>query len=280
MFLVDTELGRIVEDEEIKDAVCKARPYGKWLSENKISLADIDASPPSATRREYASLVQRQKTFGYTQEDLGFLMAPMAQNGDEPRGSMGTDTPLAVLSDRPQLLFNYFKQHFAQVTNPAIDPIREELVMSLKAYIGGEGNILFELPDQAQMLELPHPILSNQDLAKLRETPLGTIRTPPTLPMRDCHALLILSDRGSNEQLAPVPSLLATGAVHNHLMRNGTRMKVGIIVETGEAREVHHFCLLFGYGAGAVNPYLAFESISQMAQQGTPGLKDAETARG
>ncbi|HYQ41108.1 MAG TPA: glutamate synthase large subunit [Polyangiaceae bacterium] len=306
MFLVDTELGRIVEDEEIKDAVCKARPYGKWLRENKISLADIDASPPSATRREYASLVQRQKTFGYTQEDLGFLMAPMAQNGDEPRGSMGTDTPLAVLSDRPQLLFNYFKQHFAQVTNPAIDPIREELVMSLKAYIGGEGNILFELPDQAQMLELPHPILTNMDLAKLRETHLQQVRQPPTIPMLypveeggeglksaldeicrqasqavlDGHSLVILSDRGSNEGMAPVPSLLATGAVHHHLMRNGTRVKIGIIVEAGDAREVHHFALLLGYGAGAINPYLALETVSQMVREGTfPNLKDPEVAQ-
>ena len=183
MFLVDTELGRIVEDEEIKDQICRKKAYGKWLRENKISLSDIEASPPTASAREHTSLLQRQKVFGYTQEDLRILMAPMAGAGDEPRGSMGTDTPLAVLSDRPQLMFAYFKQHFAQVTNPAIDPIREELVMSLKAYIGGEGNILFELPDQAQMLELPHPILSNQDLAKLRETPLSTVRTPPTLPM-------------------------------------------------------------------------------------------------
>jgi len=306
MFLVDTELGRIVEDEEIKDAVCKARPYGKWLRENKISLADIDASPPSATLREYASLVQRQKTFGYTQEDLSFLMAPMAQNGDEPRGSMGTDTPLAVLSDRPQLLFNYFKQHFAQVTNPAIDPIREELVMSLKAYIGGEGNFLFELPDQAQMLELPHPILTNLELAKLRETHLQQVRMPPTIPMLypvdeggeglkaaidelcrqaslavlNGYGLVVLSDRGSNEKMAPVPSLLATGAVHHHLMRNGTRMKVGIIVEAGDAREVHHFALLLGYGAGAINPYLALETVSQMVRDGTfPTLKDPELAQ-
>ena len=304
MFLVDTELGRIVEDEEIKDQICKKKAYGKWLRENKISLDDIEASPPTATAREHTTLLQRQKVFGYTQEDLKILMAPMAGAGDEPRGSMGTDTPLAVLSDRPQLMFAYFKQHFAQVTNPAIDPIREAMVMSLKAYIGGEGNILFELPDQAQMLELPDPILSNQDLAKLRETPLSTVRTPPTLPMLypvaeggeglraaldelcrqaslavlDGHGLLILSDRGSNEHMAPVPSLMATGAVHNHLLRNGTRMKVGIIVETGEAREVHHFCLLFGYGAGAVNPYLAFESLHQMAKAGTPGLKDADTA--
>jgi glutamate synthase domain-containing protein 2/glutamate synthase domain-containing protein 3 len=305
MFLVDTEKGRIVEDEEIKDEICRKKAYGKWIRENKIALSDIEASPPTATAREHTTLLQRQKVFGYTQEDLKLLMGPMAAAGDEPRGSMGTDTPLAVLSDRPQLVFSYFKQHFAQVTNPAIDPIREAMVMSLKAYIGGEGNILFELPDQAQMLELPDPILSNQDLAKLRETPLSTVRTPPTLPMLypvaeggegmksaldelcrqaslavlDGHGLLILSDRGSTEHMAPVPSLLATGAVHNHLMRNGTRMKVGIIVETGEAREVHHFCLLFGYGAGAVNPYLAFESIHQMAQQSTPGLKDAEQAR-
>ena len=305
MFLVDTEKGRIVEDEEIKDEICRKKAYGKWLRENKISLDDIEASPPTATAREHTTLLQRQKVFGYTQEDLKLLMTPMASAGDEPRGSMGTDTPLAVLSDRPQLMFAYFKQHFAQVTNPAIDPIREAMVMSLKAYIGGEGNILFELPDQAQMLELPDPILTNQDLAKLRETPLGTVRTPPTLPMLypvaeggeglksaldelcrqaslavlDGHGLLILSDRGSTEHMAPVPSLLATGAVHNHLLRNGTRMKVGIIVETGEAREVHHFCLLFGYGAGAVNPYLAMESIHQLAQQGAPGLKEPEVAR-
>jgi glutamate synthase (ferredoxin) len=305
MFLVDTEQGRIVEDEEIKDDICKRKTYGKWLRDNKISLDEIEAVPPTATHREQASLLQRQKIFGYTQEDLRFLMAPMAEKGEEPRGSMGTDTPLAVLSDRPQLLFNYFKQHFAQVTNPAIDPIREELVMSLRAYIGGEGNILHELPDQAQMLELPQPILTNQDLAKLRETHLQQVRQPPTLPMlypvaeggsglkaaldELCrraslavlggHGLLILSDRGANEHMAPVPSLLATGAVHHHLIRNGTRVKVGFIIETGDAREVHHFCLLFGYGAGAINPYLALETIRQLSLDGTPGLKDVETAQ-
>ena len=306
MFLVDTELGRIVEDDEIKEQVCKSKPYGKWLRENKISLAEIDVAPPTATNREYASLIQRQKTFGYTQEDISFLMAPMAEKGDEPRGSMGTDTPLAVLSDRPQLLFNYFKQHFAQVTNPAIDPIREELVMSLKAYIGGEGSILSEGPDQAQMLELPHPILNNTDLAKLRETHLQQVRLPPTIPMLypveeggdglkaaldevcrqtsqailNGHGLVILSDRGSNEQMAPVPSLLAMGAVHHHLMRNGTRMKIGIILEAGDVREVHHYALLLGYGAGAINPYLALESVNQMVRDGTfPGIKDPEQAQ-
>jgi glutamate synthase (NADPH) large chain len=306
MFLVDTEKGRIVEDEEIKDEVSKRKPYGRWIRENKIALSEIEVSPPTATRREQTTLVTRQKVFGYTQEDLRFLMGPMAEKGEEPRGSMGTDTPLAVLSDEPQLLFAYFKQHFAQVTNPAVDPIREELVMSLKAYIGGEDNLLQELPDHAQMLELDGPILTNEDLAKLRETHLQQVRQPPTLPalypvaeggaglkaaldelcrqaslaVLKGHGLLILSDRGSNEHMAPVPSLLATGAVHHHLMRNGQRMKVGLLVETGEAREVHHFCLLVGFGAGAINPYLAFETLDDMVRSGVfPGLKDAATAR-
>ncbi|HWA74748.1 MAG TPA: glutamate synthase large subunit [Polyangiaceae bacterium] len=306
MFLVDTEKGRIVEDEEIKDEICKRKPYAKWLRENKIALDEIEFSPPSATYRERASMLDRQKIFGYTQEDLRMLISPMASAGEEAVGSMGTDTPLAVLSDEPQLLFNYFKQHFAQVTNPAIDPIREELVMSLKAYIGGEGNVLSELPDQAQMLELEQPILTNADVAKLRETHLQQVRVPPTLSMLypvaeggaglkealdelcrqasqavlNGYSLLILSDRGANEHMAPVPSLLATGAVHHHLMRNGTRMRIGMILETGEAREVHHFCLLTGYGAGAINPYLAFETIDSMVREGAlPNVKDAETAK-
>jgi glutamate synthase domain-containing protein 2/glutamate synthase domain-containing protein 3/glutamate synthase domain-containing protein 1 len=306
MFLVDTERGRIVEDEEIKDSIARRKPYGKWLRESKIALSEIDESPPTATRREQATLLERQKAFGYTQEDLRMLMAPMAEKGEEAVGSMGTDTPLAVLSDEPQLLFNYFKQHFAQVTNPAIDPIREELVMSLKRYIGGESDLLLELPDHAQMLELERPILTNQDIAKLRETHLQQLRQPPTLKMlypvadgsaglkaaldelcrlaslaiQQGHGLVILSDRGSNSELAPVPSLLATGAVHHHLIRNGTRTRIGIIVETGEAREVHHICLLVGYGAGAINPYLAFETIENMVTSGTfPGLSDAEVAK-
>jgi glutamate synthase (NADPH) large chain len=306
MFLVDTEAGRIVEDEELKEDIARRKPYGRWLRENKIALSSIDESPPTATRRELASLVQRQKVFGYTEEDLRILMAPMAEKGEEATGSMGTDTPLAVLSDQPQLLFNYFKQHFAQVTNPAIDPIREELVMSLKQYIGGEAALLLELPDHAQMLELDRPVLTNQDIAKLRETHLQQVRQPPTLKMlypvaeggtglkaaldelcrqasqavHEGQSLVILSDRGSTADYAPVPSLLGIGAVHHHLMRNGTRMRIGIIVETGDAREVHHFALLVGYGAGAVNPYLAFESIDEMVRSGAyPGVKDAEAAR-
>jgi glutamate synthase (NADPH) large chain len=306
MFLVDTEAGRIVEDEELKEEISRRKPYGRWLRENKIALSSIDESPPTATRRELASLVQRQKVFGYTEEDLRFLMAPMAERGEEAVGSMGTDTPLAVLSDQPQLLFNYFKQHFAQVTNPAIDPIREELVMSLKQYIGGESALLLELPDHAQMLELDRPILTNQDIAKLRETHLQQVRQPPTLKMlypvaeggtglkaaldelcrqasqavHEGQSLVILSDRGSSADYAPVPSLLGLGAVHHHLMRNGTRMRIGIIVEAGDAREVHHFALLVGYGAGAVNPYLAFESIDELVRSDAyPGIKEIETAR-
>jgi len=293
MFQVDLDKQRIVEDEELKDEICRQRPYGTWLRSNKISLSDLrgQSQPPPPSRN--TSPIQRQRMFGYTQEDLKFLVAPMAETGADPRGSMGVDTPLAVLSNQPQLLFNYFKQHFAQVTNPAIDPIREELVMSLKAYIGGEGNVLFELPDQAQMLELDQPILSNDALAKLKDMHIQQLRLPPTLHMLfpvtergnglkaaldelcrqaslavlNGHGLLILSDRGASEHMAPVPSLLALGAVHHHLVRNGTRMKVGIIVETGEAREVHHFCLLAGYGAGAINPYVAFETVEQLCHE-------------
>ncbi len=293
MFQVDLDKQRIVEDEELKDEICRQRPYGTWLRSNKISLSDLrgQSQPPPPSRN--TSPIQRQRMFGYTLEDLKFLVAPMAETGADPRGSMGVDTPLAVLSNQPQLLFNYFKQHFAQVTNPAIDPIREELVMSLKAYIGGEGNVLFELPDQAQMLELDQPILSNDALAKLKDMHIQQLRLPPTLNMLfpvtergnglkaaldelcrqaslavlNGHGLLILSDRGASEHMAPVPSLLALGAVHHHLVRNGTRMKVGIIVETGEAREVHHFCLLAGYGAGAINPYVAFETIEQLCHE-------------
>ncbi|HEX9622683.1 MAG TPA: glutamate synthase central domain-containing protein, partial [Polyangiaceae bacterium] len=258
MFLVDLEEGRVVEDQEIKERISAQKPYGKWLRENKISLSELETPPVPSDPGRRLPLVTEQRMFGYTLEDLRLLMAPMAREGLEAVGSMGTDTPLAVLSDEPQLLFNYFKQHFAQVTNPAIDPIREELVMSLKSYIGGEGNVLFELPDQAQMLEVDQPILTDADLDKLRHAHLQQQRMPPTLPMlyrttdggiglkaaldelcRQAslavlhgHSLLILSDRGANAELSPVPSLLATGAVHHHLMRNGTRMKVGIIVET------------------------------------------------
>jgi glutamate synthase domain-containing protein 2/glutamate synthase domain-containing protein 1/glutamate synthase domain-containing protein 3 len=316
MFLVDLEKGRIVEDEEIKNEISRAKPYGEWLKENRVRLDDLPEpntrssthhdAPTASTLDEANELLARQRLFGYTLEDLRILLAPMAKTGAEAVGSMGTDTPLAILSDEPQLLYNYFKQHFAQVTNPPIDPIREELVMSLKTYIGAEGNLLNELPDQARMLELEHPILTNAALSKLRHSNLRHQRKPPTLSMLykvkeggaglkhaldelcrqasiaidEHHSFVILSDRGASEDLAPVPALLATAAVHHHLVRNGTRMQLGLIVETGEAREVHHFCLLLGYGAGAINPYLAFDSIDDMVQQGyQPGMTDAAVGK-
>ncbi|MBM4361511.1 MAG: glutamate synthase large subunit, partial [Deltaproteobacteria bacterium] len=305
MFLVDLEARRIVQDEQIKDELARQKPYGRWLTDNKIDLSetgDADAAAPA----EAHPLLTRQRLFGYTLEDLRILMAPMGATGQEAVGSMGTDTPLAVLSDEPQLLYSYFKQHFAQVTNPAIDPIREELVMSLQTYIGAEGNVLHELPDQAQLLELPHPILTNEQLARLRGAQVMHLRRPPTLPMlfrpaeggaglkraldelcrlasvavHEEHSFVILSDRGAGDDVAPVPALLATAALHHHLVRSGTRTKIGIIVETGEAREVHHFCLLTGYGASAVNPYLALDTLEGMVDEGTyPGLTDAKQAK-
>jgi glutamate synthase (NADPH) large chain len=305
MFLVDLERHEIVEDEALKLSLASRKPYGKWLKENKISLKDLpDGAAPIPS--EPLSVTQRQKIFGYTLEDLRILLAPMATSGAEAVGSMGTDTPLAVLSDEPQLLYAYFKQHFAQVTNPPIDPIREELVMSLKTYLGAEGNLLTELPDQAQMLELPHPILTNTQLAKIRAANIRHQRKPPTLSMlykvadgeagmkatldelcrlatvaiEDEHGFVILSDRGTTAELGAVPALLATAAVHHHLVRAGTRMKLGLIVETADAREVHHFCLLTGYGAGAINPYLALESIELLvADGGLPGVSDVEAAQ-
>ncbi len=305
MFLVDLEAGQVIEDAAIKGQLAARKPYGEWLKNNTIRIADLNA-PGLAVPEETLPLTQLQRVFGYTLEDLRLLIGPMAANGAEATGSMGTDTPLAVLSDEPQLLYNYFKQHFAQVTNPPIDPIREEMVMSLRTYIGPEGNLLQELPDQAQRLELPHPIITNADLARLREANVFQQRKPPTLEMlytvadgekglKKCldelcrqasvaiqeeHSFVIISDRGASAERAPVPALLATAAVHHHLVRAGTRMRIGIIVETGEAREVHHFCLLTGFGAGAVNPYLAFDTISDMVRSGAlPGTTDVAAAQ-
>ena len=303
MFLVDLQQGCIVEDEQLKADLAGRKPYADWLTSNKIHLSQLETPMPVA--EEPLPLKQRQRAFGYTLEDLRLLLAPMAATGAEATGSMGTDTPLAVLSDEPQLLYNYFKQHFAQVTNPPIDPIREESVMSLKTYLGSEGNLLCELPDQAQMLELAQPILTTPELARIRAAKLAHQRKPKTLSMlypvadgahglksalaelcrqatvaiEDNHSVIVLSDRGVTAQMAPIPALLATSAVHHHLVRAGTRMKVGIIIETGEAREVHHFCLLTGYGATAINPYVAFETIDQLVHDGSlPDLQDAEIA--
>src|SRR5271157_2147724 len=258
MLLVDTEKGRIIPDEEIKRQLAARQPYAKWLKENQVTLKDL-ADPPRVQPTDHATILMRQRAFGYTDEDLRLIMIPMAQNGEEPVGSMGTDTPLACLSDKPQLLFNYFKQMFAQVTNPAIDPIREDLVMSLYDYIGREGNILDEAPQLCHTLKKRHPIVTNWNLEKLRRVSWGDFLAT-TLPMlfrvdggekrleeavdslcrraslaiKSGYTLLILSDRGVDEEYAPIPTLLALSAVHNHLVREKTRNQVALIVETGE----------------------------------------------
>ncbi len=303
LFLVDTEQGRIVGDEEIKESIASRRPYRQWLSENLVKLDDLPEPRDLPPIYDPETLLTRQKVHGYTLEDLKMLMAPMAINAQEAVGSMGTDTPLAVLSDRPQLLFHYFKQLFAQVTNPPIDPIREEIVMSLKATIGSEQNLFEETPLHCHQLELENPVISNVELEKIRRIAAGRIRSKVLrthFPVGDggagleraldelCkqaseaisqgYSILILSDRGHDENWAPIPSLLATAAVHHHLIREGTRTRCGIVVESGEPREVHHFCCLIGYGAGAVNPYLAIETVMDMVRDGRIKGVDETTA--
>jgi glutamate synthase (NADPH/NADH) large chain len=292
MFLVDLEQGRIVSDEEIKQQLAARQPYTQWLSEYQITLDKL-SEPPRVHGSDQATIVRRQRAFGYTDEDVRFLMTPMAMNGEEPIGSMGTDTPLACLSDKPQPLFNYFKQLFAQVTNPPIDPIREEMVMSLVSYIGKERNILEETPQHCHTLKLPHPIVTNRDLEKLRRVSQGDFLAttlPALFPVDDgekglaraltglCrraslaiqsgYTLLILSDRGVDPDYAPIPSLLAMTAVHNHLVREGSRTQVALIIESGEPREVMHYALLIGYGASAINPYLAIETLEDLSMRG------------
>ena len=292
MLLVDTEQKRLVSDEEIKKQLAAQRPYSEWVSENQITLDHLP-SPQHVQPTDHETILLRQRAFGYTDEDLKTILQPCALNAEEPVGSMGIDTPLACLSDQPQLLFSYFKQTFAQVTNPAIDPIREGLVMSLNTYIGSEGNILEETPKNCKTLKLRHPIISNWRLEKLRRVSWGDFLAS-TLPMlfrvdsgepgliaavetlcshasqaiESGYNLLILSDRGVNHEYAPIPSLLALSAVHNHLIREGTRNQVALIVESGEPREVMHFALLLGYGASAVNPYLAIETLEDLHRRG------------
>jgi glutamate synthase (NADPH/NADH) large chain len=295
MFLIDTAQGRIVDDEEIKESLASRQPYRRWLDTQLVRTRDL---PPAEEERfpvePSEDLLSLQKAFGYTLEDLRILMAPMAVNAQEAVGSMGNDTPLAVLSDRPQLLFNYFKQLFAQVTNPPIDPLREELVMSSVTTIGPGRNIFEETPEHCHQLEVQSPILTNDQLAQIKEIASGELRAE-TLPLKfravgggqalraELNALcarasravtngatiLVLSDRGCvNDANAPIPSLLATAAVHHHLIRQGQRTRCGIVVESGEPREVMHFALLIGYGAGAVNPYLAYQTLAAMVQEG------------
>ncbi len=302
MLLVNLEEHRIVPDEEIKHMLATRQPYGEWLKENQITLDRLPV-PAHVYGFDPETILTRQRSFGYSDEDLKMILSPMATNGEEPLGSMGVDTPLACLSDRPQSLFNYFKQMFAQVTNPAIDPIREELVMSLTSYIGSERNILEETPQHCHTLKLPHPILTNHDLERLRRVSFGDFlaTTIPTLfrasggelelqraldficrraeqSIRDGYRILILSDRGLDKEYAPIPSLLALTAVHNHLVRERKRTQVALIIESGEPREVMHFALLIGYGASAVNPYLAIETLEDMAQRGRLAGVSFETA--
>jgi len=295
MLLIDMEQGRIIEDEEIKASLAGAEPYEEWLSETQFKLEEVPEAAASARPslpNDPGQLLDRQQSFGYTQEDLQFFLEPMGAQADDPIGSMGTDTPIAVLSRRPKLLYEYFKQNFAQVTNPPIDPIREELVMSLVSMIGPRPNLLGRVAGTHKRLEVAQPILTDEDLAKIRaisELLDGAFRTATldaTWPAEEGAAglqealdrlcreatdnvladmnILILSDRAASESRIPIPASLATAAVHHHLIRQGLRMQTGLVIETGEAREVHHFCVLAGYGAEAVNPYLAFETLEDL----------------
>jgi glutamate synthase (NADPH/NADH) large chain len=295
MFLVDTSEGRIIDDEEIKHELATAEPYGEWLRDGLIHLDELPKR--EVLLPQHSSIVTHQRVFGYTTEELKILLGPMARHGAEPIGSMGTDTPLAVLSERPRLLFDYFAQLFAQVTNPPLDAIREELVTSMAGTIGPEPNILDPGPEACRQVVVPRPILSNAELAKILyvdedergptfrsfavdglypvadggdglRRALDAVCNRVSLAIEDGAEVIVLSDRYSNEEMAPIPSLLLTAAVHHHLVRERTRTQVGLVVETGDAREVHHMALLIGYGATAINPYLAFETIGDLVRDG------------
>ena len=297
MFLIDTEQGRIIPDEEIKQELSSAKPYGTWLQENHLLLKEL---PEAANVHEpdHTTVLQRQQAFGYTFEDQRVILGPMARDGVQPLGSMGTDTPLAVLSDQPQPLYNYFKQLFAQVTNPPIDPIREEIITSTLVRIGSESNLLKPSATSARVIRLEQPILSNEEFEKLRhlnqpgfktttlsllfkaaegpegiETALESLFSAAIRFIESGTTILILSDRGVNEEFTAIPALLAVAGLHHHLIRSATRTRVSLVLESGEPREVHHFAVLLGYGVTAINPYLAFESIDDMIHQGMlPGI--------
>ena len=291
MIVVDTERGRVIKDNEIKSTVSRRRPYRHWLEKNRIQLKGLLGAPrPLVIDREGVALAQR--AFGYTLEELKSVVAPMIENAQEPVGSMGNDSSLAVLSRRPQLLFNYFKQLFAQVTNPPIDPYRENLVMSLMSFVGRERNLLGETPEHCRQLKLSHPVLTNDDIEMLRSSirdfrvctvpilfdplaPAGALEktlekvcAEVEARIDEGYSLVILSDRGIGADRAAIPSLLAIGGVHHHLVRRGKRHLSGLAIETGEAREVHHFATLVGFGASGINPYLVFESIPDLQELG------------
>jgi len=298
MFLIDTQQGRIIDDKELKEEYARRKPYGKWLKDNVVDLKDLP-EPKKVMGLNERTLLERQKAFGYTQEDLKMILKPMAENGEEATGSMGADNPIAVLSSRPQSLFNYFKQLFAQVTNPPVDSIREEIVMSEAVYLGSEANLLDETPEHARRLRLERPILTNLELeqiAHLNQKGLKAVTISITFKrssgtdglakamedifvradkaLAEGYNLFVLSDRDVNENNIPIPSLLACAGLHHHLIRQGTRTRVSIVLETGEAREMHHFATLIGYGANAINPYLIFETLESELKKGnyTSGL--------
>ncbi len=304
MFLIDTAQGRIVDDEEIKRGLAAAQPYAQWLADGMVELSEL--SDREHVVYSHSSVLRRQQMFGYTHEELKILIAPMAKVGQEPIGSMGTDTPIAVLSEKPRLLFDYFQQLFAQVTNPPLDAIREEVVTAVSSAVGPEANLLQPGPENCRQLALTFPIIDNDELAKIlhiNDAPEGepgaypelaaievsglyrvaggglamkraidAIRGQVSKAIDDGARIVVLSDRNSDEVYAPIPSLLLTAAVHHHLIREKKRTKVGLVVECGDAREVHHMALLIGYGAGAINPYLAFESIEDMVAENLHGL--------
>ncbi|MBN8836291.1 MAG: glutamate synthase large subunit [Sphingobacteriia bacterium] len=293
MFVVDMEQGRIISDDELKNNICSQKPYGEWLNKYKIRLEELPEPRVMFTHLEHEQVFKYQKAFGYSTEDLETIIAPMAIDGKEPIGSMGTDTPLAVLSDQPQHLSSYFKQLFAQVTNPPIDPIRERLVMSLATFAGNNGNLLIEDPLDCHSVALKHPILNNHELEKIRSIDTGIFQAktlqsyfradgkPGSLQkgldrlcryavdaVEDGFEVIILTDRAIDSEHAPIPSLLACSAVHHHLIRKGYRGQVGIIIEAGDVWEVHHFACLIGFGATAINPYLALSTIRDMKLSG------------
>lgn len=304
MFLIDTQEGRIIDDSEIKHDYATRKPYGEWLKNNVVDLADLP-KPRHVHDLDEKTLLERQRAFGYTIEDLNIILDPMAVNGEEATGSMGADTPLAVLSKRPQPLYNYFKQLFAQVTNPPVDAIREEIVMAENVMLGAEGNLLDEAAEHCHRLRVARPIITNEELEKIREVNQGNLRAT-TLPIvfkkedgpqgleaalegvfqaadaaiEKGFSILVLSDRGVDKNNVPMPTLLACSGLHQHLIRQGTRTKVSLVLETGEAREMHHFATLIGYGANCINPYLVFECLAAQMKIGrypsTLTFKDAQ----
>jgi len=302
MFLVDMVEGRIVADDEIKDRIAAEHPYREWIDRHMVDIGKVKDAP-QLPEPDHATVLHRQQAFGYTFEELRLLMAPMARDGVEAVGSMGTDTPLAVLSDKPRLLYDYFQQLFAQVTNPPIDCIREEIITSAETTIGAEGNLLDPRPESCHLIELKTPIITNEELAKLKHVAEGQFKSV-TIPIlfnpkdgaaglekamdevcaqasRSVSAgtnIIILSDRGVNKENAPIPALLAVAGLHHHLIREGKRTRAGIVLESGEPHQVHHFSMLVGYGCGAINPYLAFETLDDMIRQGLLVKVDHKTA--